>query len=353
MGMLYEKLAARALFAMDPEAAHAVGLRGMALLSRLTPLRLLMERGLAPAGSRPVEVAGLRFPNHVGLAAGFDKDALGWRAAAALGFGHVEIGTATWHAQPGNEKPRVFRYPALRTVVNRYGFPNIGAEAIARRVAGGPPRGRRPAPLGINIGKSKVVDPADREAVARDYLASFAVLAPHADYVAVNISSPNTPGLRTLQDRGPLLSLLGALQKANRALEGGARPIFLKVAPDLNPRQLDDILSVVTETGFSGIIATNTTVTRPAGTEFCEATGGLSGAPLLSRSLDVVRYLCRASEGRIPVIGCGGILSAADAGRFMDEGACLVQVYSGLVFRGPALAREVAAGLAPRQLTWI
>lgn len=353
MGILYEKAATRALYALDPETAHAVGLRGMALLGHVAPLRWLMERGLTPAGARPVEVAGLRFPNHVGLAAGFDKDALGWRAAAALGFGHVEIGTATWQAQPGNPRPRVFRYPALRAVVNRYGFPNIGAEAIARRIAAGPARGRRVAPLGINIGKSKVVDPADREAVARDYLASFAALAPLADYVAVNISSPNTPGLRTLQDRGPLLALLGALQRANRGLADGARPIFLKIAPDLNPRQLDDILAVVGETGFSGIIATNTTVARPPGTEACEVTGGLSGAPLLPRSLAVVRYLCHASGGRIPVIGCGGILGAADAGRFMDEGACLVQVYSGLVFRGPDLAREVAQGLAARSRRWI
>lgn len=353
MGILYEKVACRALFAMDPEAAHALALRGMSILGRLAPLRALMERSVAPSGTRPIEVAGLRFPNHVGLAAGFDKDALGWRAAAALGFGHVEIGTATWHAQPGNEKPRVFRYPALRAVVNRYGFPNIGAEAIAKRVADGPPPGRRIAPLGINIGKSKIVDPSDREAVAQDYLASFGALAPLADYIAVNISSPNTPGLRTLQDRGPLLSLLGALQKANRSLVGGSRPIFLKVAPDLNPRQLDDILAVVSETHFSGIIATNTTISRPLGTEACEVAGGLSGAPLLPRSLEVVRYLCRASEGRIPIIGCGGILSAADAGRFLDEGACLVQVYSGLVFRGPDLACEVAEGLATRQRTWI
>lgn len=353
MGILYEKVAARALYALDPETAHTVGLRGMALLGRLAPLRALMERGLTPAGARPVSLAGLTFPNHVGLAAGFDKDALGWRAAAALGFGHVEVGTVTWHAQPGNERPRVFRYPALRAVVNRYGFPNAGAEAVARRIASGPARGHRVAPLGINLGKSKVVDPADREAVARDYLASFAALAPLADYVAINISSPNTPGLRTLQDRGPLLSLLGALQGANRALPGGPRPVFLKIAPDLNPRQLDDILAVVAETGLSGIIATNTTISRPPGTEACEVTGGLSGAPLLPRSLAVVRYLCRASEGRIPVIGCGGILGAADAGRFLDEGAVLVQVYSGLVFRGPDLAREVAQGLGARRREWI
>jgi len=353
MGILYEKVATRALFAMNPEAAHTLALRGMALLGSTGPLRAWLERSVTPAGGKPIVVAGLSFPNFVGLAAGFDKDGLGWKGAAALGFGHVEIGTATWHAQPGNEKPRVFRYPSLRAVVNRYGFPNIGSEAIARRIASGPKRGHRVAPLGINIGKSKIVDPADREAVAKDYLASFNILAPHADYVAINISSPNTPGLRTLQDRGPLLSLLSQIQKANRELAEGSRPLFLKIAPDLNPRQLDDILAVVAETSFSGIIASNTTISRPQGTEACEVTGGLSGSPLLPRALEVVRYLCKTTNGRIPVIGCGGILSAADAGRFMDEGAALVQIYSGLVFRGPALAREVAQGLAWRQLTWV
>lgn len=353
MGMLYEHALRPLLFRLEPERAHALGIRAMALLGSCAPLRALLERSATPAGARPIEVAGLRFPNAFGLAAGFDKEALAWRAAAALGFGHAEVGTVTRLAQPGNPAPRMFRYPDLRAVVNRLGFPNTGAQAVARRLAAGPPRGRRAIPLGINIGKSKVVDPSDAAAVAEDYLASLRLLAPHADYVAVNISSPNTPGLRTLQDRGPLTSLLRALQAANRDLEGGPRPLFLKIAPDLTPRQLDDILGVVGETGLTGLIATNTTLARPPGTEACETQGGLSGAPLLPRSLAVVRYLCRASGGRLPVIGCGGILSSADAGRFLDEGACLVQAYSGLIYRGPALAREVARGLAVRQRRWV
>ena len=352
MGFLYDRAVAPLLFRLDPEMAHGAGLRAMGLLGSLAPLRALMERGLSPAGTRPIQLAGLRFPNAVGLAAGFDKDGLGWRGAAALGFGHVEVGTVTRLAQPGNPRPRVFRYPGLRAVVNRYGFPNAGAQALADRLAGGPARGRRLAPLGINLGKSKVVDAADREAVAEDYLASFRALAPHADYVAVNISSPNTPGLRALQDKAPLADLLGALRAANAGLPGGPRPLFLKIAPDLGFGQLDDILEVALGAGLSAIIATNTTVARPAGTETCEPTGGLSGAPLLSRSLGVVRYLCRASRDRIPVIGCGGILSGVDAARFLDEGARLVQVYSGLVFRGPDLAREVADALAPRHRPW-
>jgi dihydroorotate dehydrogenase len=353
MGFAYERALRPLLFRMDPERAHALGLRGMALLGACAPLRSVLERGLLPRGARPIELAGLTFPNAVGLAAGFDKEATAWRAAAALGFGHVEIGTVTRLGQPGNPAPRMFRYPHLRAVVNRLGFPNAGAEAIARRLAAAPPRGRRAIPLGVNLGKSKVVDPSDAAAVAEDYLGSLRLLAPHADYLTVNISSPNTPGLRTLQDRAPLTSLLRAIQSANRSLEGGARPVFLKIAPDLGPRQLDDILAVVADTGLSGIIATNTTLARPEGTESCETQGGLSGAPLLPRSLAVVRYLGRASSGKVPIIGCGGILSASDAGRFLDEGASLVQVYSGLVFRGPALAREVARGLAVRQRAWV
>lgn len=353
MGLLYDHAVRPLLFRMEPERAHALGLKGMALLGAFAPLRILLERGVQPAGARPIELAGLRFPNAIGLAAGFDKEAVAWRAAAALGFGHVEVGTVTRLAQPGNPAPRMFRYPALRGVVNRLGFPNDGAEDVARRLAKAPPRGRRAIPLGINLGKSKVVEPGDPEAVAADYLASLRLLAPHADYLTVNISSPNTPGLRSLQERAPLSSLLRALQEANRSLKGGPRPLFLKIAPDLNPRQLDDILGVVGDTQLAGIIATNTTLARPPGAEACETQGGLSGAPLLPRSLAVVRYLCRASQGRIPVIGCGGILSSADAGRFLDEGARMVQVYSGLIFRGPALIREVARGLAVRQRPWV
>jgi dihydroorotate dehydrogenase len=353
MGMLYDQGIRPILFALDPERAHSIGLKALSWLGACAPLRLLMERGLAPTGTRPIQLAGLSFPNAVGLAAGFDKEAMGWRAAAALGFGHVEVGTVTRLAQPGNPAPRMFRYPAIRGVVNRLGFPNAGAEAIAARLAQGPARGARRIPLGINLGKSKVVDPSDAEAVAEDYLASFRILAPHADYLTINISSPNTPGLRTLQDRVPLTSLLRALQSANVSLAGGARPVFLKIAPDLAPRQLDDILEVVGATGLAGIIATNTTLARPAGSEGCETQGGLSGAPLLSRSLNVVRYLYHSSSGRIPIIGCGGILSATDAGRFLDEGARLVQIYSGLIFRGPNLAREIARGLATRQRDWV
>lgn len=350
MSFLYEKVIAKALFRLDPELAHQIGLRGMGLLGACGPLRSLIERWQIPSGTRPVEAFGLRFPNHVGLAAGFDKDGLGWRGAAALGFGHVEVGTVTPLAQPGNEKPRVFRYPELNAVVNAYGFPNDGAQALHDRLRGQPGRGRRACPLGINIGRNKATA---NERAHEDYLACFRLLAPLADYIAVNISSPNTTGLRALQERAPLVALLTALARENRTLTGGPVPLLLKIAPDLNPNQLADIVGVVGECGFAGIIATNTTITRPAGTEACSpGRGGLSGAPLLERSLQVVRFLAKEAGGRIPVIGCGGILSAKEAGRFMDEGACLVQVYSGLIFRGPELAREIAGGLAWRQRAW-
>ena len=349
MSFLYDKVIAKALYKLDPETAHQVGLRGMGLLGAIAPLRALMERSLTPKGGRPIEAFGLKFPNHIGLAAGFDKDGLGWRGAAALGFGHVEVGTVTPKAQPGNEKPRVFRYPELNAVVNAYGFPNNGAQALYDRLSKQPGRGQRVSPLGINIGKNKATA---NEQAHEDYLTCFKLLAPLADYVVVNISSPNTTGLRALQDRAPLVTLLSTLAQENRSVAGGPVPLLLKIAPDLNPNQLADIVSVVGECGFAGIIATNTTITRPPGTEACATKGGLSGAPLLERSLKVVRFLVKESGGRIPVVGCGGITCAADAGRFMDEGACLVQVYSGLVFRGPALAREIAEGLAWRQRAW-
>jgi len=350
MSILYEKMLSKAFYAMDPETAHQVGLRGMGIIGSIAPLRWLMERGLSPEGAKPIKLFGLKFPNHVGLAAGFDKDGLGWRGAAALGFGHVEVGTVTRHAQAGNEKPRVWRYPQIKAIVNAYGFPNLGAQALCDRLKNHPGRGQRVCPLGINIGKSKITLIEEAE---EDYLFSFKLLAPYADYLVVNISSPNTAGLRALQDRGPLVKLLSTLTKENKNTSGGPVPLLLKVAPDLNPAQLEDILSVVSETQFAGIIATNTTITRPHGTEKCETRGGLSGQPLLEKSLQIVRFLSKSSQGKIPIIGCGGITSAADAGRFMDEGASLVQVYSGLVFRGPSLAKEIAQGLSWRQRSWI
>lgn len=304
MSFLYEKVIAKALYTLDPETAHQLGLRGMGLLGACAPLRLLMERSLTPQGGRPIEAFGLKFPNHIGLAAGFDKDGIGWRGAAALGFGHVEVGTVTPKAQPGNEKPRVFRYPELNAVVNAYGFPNNGAQALHDRLSKQPGRGQRVCPLGINIGKNKATA---NEQAHEDYLACFKLLAPLADYVAVNISSPNTTGLRALQDRAPLVTLLSALAQENRSVAGGPVPLLLKIAPDLNPNQLADIVSVVGECGFAGIIATNTTTTRPAGTETCSpGRGGLSGAPSSNAP-----YRWSASSPRKPTDASPSLAAAA------------------------------------------
>jgi dihydroorotate dehydrogenase len=285
----------------------------------------------------------------VGLAAGFDKNAEAWRAAAALGFGHVEIGTVTAQAQPGNPKPRVFRYPAEEAVINRMGFNNPGAAAVAARLARQPGPGRRRIPLGVNLGKTKAV--ALDQATA-DYLASFALLAGHADYLVLNVSSPNTPDLRKLQEEERLRELLGAIVAANRerAARLGQRrvPVLLKIAPDLTWPQIDAVLGAIAEFGLDGIVATNTTLARPGFFATVAETGGLSGAPLRRRSTEIISYIARHTEGHLPIIGSGGIGDPASAGEKLDAGATLVQIYTGMIFRGPFFAREMAWALADR-----
>ncbi len=351
MGLIYEKIVRPLAFRRDPESAHESVVSALSVLGHLPPVCRLMEwwNALPASARKPVECAGLQFPNRVGLAAGFDKNAHCWPAAAALGFGHVEIGTVTRLAQPGNPQPRLFRFPAEEAVLNRMGFNNEGAEAVARRLAGQPKRGHRRLPLGINLGKSKV---APLEEAVADYLGSFALLADHADYVAINVSSPNTPGLRKLQERGPLVELLGALQAANDAREaatlGGRRPIFLKIAPDLTWPQIDDILQILHDLHFDGIIATNTTLERPGPFAAVNEAGGLSGRPLCRRSTQIINYIARATGGRLPIIGVGGITDPATAGEKLDAGATLVQVYSGWIYRGPFFAAELARALAYR-----
>ena len=352
MGLFYERIVRPLLFRQEAEHAHESAVRALAWLGRVGPVCRALERWaqLPAARFRPVEAFGLKCPNAVGLAAGFDKNATAWPAAAALGFGHVEAGTVTARAQPGNERPRMFRYPAHEAVINRMGFNNEGAAAVALRLNTLPPAGRRRIPLGINLGKSKIAAP--EEAVA-DYLDSFALLADHADYVVLNVSSPNTPGLRALQDEKPLRELLGAVTAARRdraAAPGGRRvPVLLKIAPDLTWPQIDAVLGVIAEFGLDGIIATNTTLARPGFFASANQTGGLSGAPLRRRSTEIVGYIARATGGRLPIIGVGGITDPASAAEKLDAGAVLVQVYTGMIFRGPFFARDLARGLADRQ----
>ncbi len=354
MGCLYEKVLRPALFKMDSEPAHELGVDALALLGRVVPLCRLMESCMQLSAShyRPVEAFGLKFPNAVGLAAGFDKNARAWEAAAALGFGHVEIGTVTALAQSGNPKPRMFRYPAEEAVINRMGFNNEGSEVVAARLAKQPGPGQRRIPLGVNLGKSKV---APLEDAVADYLTSFSRLADFADYLVLNVSSPNTPGLRQLQDEKPLRELLGAIMAANReraAKRGCALlPVLLKIAPDLSWPQIDAALGVIAEFGLAGIIATNTTLARPGFFSEVNESGGLSGKPLRKKSTEVVNYISRATAGKLPIIGVGGISDPAGAAEKLDAGATLVQVYTGMIYRGPFFARDLAWALSDRQRT--
>lgn len=348
MDFLYEKVMRPWFFGMDSERAHEVGVNLMSKLGKLGPVCRAMEAWHRLPVDRfgPVKAFGLDFPNAVGLAAGFDKHATAWPAAAAMGFGHVEIGTVTALPQPGNPQPRVFRFPEQEAVINRMGFNNEGAEAVAARLAKQSPRGKRRIPLGVNIGKSKVTS---LDAAVDDYLRSFELLADYADYLVLNVSSPNTPGLRELQGADRLRELLGAVAGANAARGDDRRPLLLKIAPDLTYRQIDEVLVVIETFGFDGIIATNTTLARPGSFAEVDEAGGLSGAPLRRRSTDVINYIARATRGKLPIIGVGGITDAASAGEKLDAGACLVQLYTGMIYRGPFFAAELAKGLSDRQ----
>jgi len=352
MGKYYETLFRPAFFRRDSERAHELGVEAMALLAALPPLRGALEcwHRLGDGAHRPVEAFGLRFPNAIGLAAGFDKNARAWPAAAAMGFGHVEIGTVTALAQPGNPKPRMFRYPAQEAVINRMGFNNEGSEAVAARLAKQPGPGQRRIPLGVNLGKSKVTE---IERATEDYLTSFRRLADYADYLVLNVSSPNTPNLRQLQDEARLRELLGAVTAANReraTTTGRVRvPILLKIAPDLTWPQIDAVLGVIAEHNLDGIIATNTTLARPGVFATVNEAGGLSGAPLRRRSTEIVAYIARATGGRLPIIGVGGIVDAESAAEKLDAGATLVQLYTGMIYRGPFFAAELARALVERQ----
>ncbi|HKB89267.1 MAG TPA: quinone-dependent dihydroorotate dehydrogenase [Opitutaceae bacterium] len=352
MGKFYENLVRPALFKLDSERAHEIGVKALALLGGLPPVCRMLEKCHAmPRDSRPVECFGLKFPNAVGLAAGFDKNGHAWPAAAALGFGHVEIGTVTRHRQAGNPRPRMFRYPSQEAIINRMGFNNDGAEAVSRRLARRPGPGRRQIPLGINLGKSKIT-PLDQ--AIEDYLGSFALLADHADYIVINVSSPNTPDLRKLQEEERLQALLRALVDANAARQklGKSRPLLLKIAPDLNYRQIDDVLRTIIDLKLDGIIATNTTLERPNEFASVNEAGGLSGAPLRHKSTQIISYIAKVTGGKLPIIGVGGIIDGESAGEKLDAGASLVQIYTGMIYRGPFFAYDVARALNARQLAW-
>ena len=354
--MLYRRALRPLLFraaGRDAEAIHERVLAGLAAISRHPALTRTLEIASSlghtadPALAR--EMFGLRFPNPVGLAAGFDKNAVAVPALAALGFGFVEIGTVTYHAQPGNPRPRLFRLPADAALINRMGFNNAGAAAVAARLAGQP---TVRIPIGVSLGKSKV---APLEDAVSDYLGALELLYSHGDYFAVNVSSPNTPGLRALQERDRLDALLAALmgrlgERASAEGRPAPKPLLVKVAPDLDDAALDDVVEVCLARGVSGLIAVNTTIARdglsaatPAALR--DEAGGLSGGPLRARARAVVRRLHMRAGARLPIVGCGGIFTADDARRMLDAGAALVQLYTGFIYEGPGIAWRIVTDL--------
>ena len=333
----------------DAEHVHEQTLAAIARIGRNRPA-LAALAALCASHRAPATVAGIQFPGIVGLAAGMDKDGVGIMTWGSLGFGYVELGKVTAQVQPGNDKPRLFRLPESSAIINRMGFNNLGAPALADRLAAaGVSRGNLAVgiPIGISIGKTKKVPLAE---AVEDYLASLRSVAQYADYLAVNVSSPNTPGLRSLQDAGSLAGLISALVNEAWRLADGAPPvpIFVKVAPDLTEAALEEVVRVCTEAGAEGLIATNTTLRRDgisADQPLAVEAGGLSGAPLTRRARQVVRFL--AERTTLPIMGVGGIMSRDDGQAMLDAGASLLQIYTGYVYRGPALVDDLNRLTAP------
>lgn len=335
------------LFKMDPEFAHDFVLTLLRLTGALPPVRHFLSRAFSPASSQPVSLAGINFPNRVGLAAGFDKNGTAWRGLACLGFGHLELGTVTMLPQKGNPRPRIFRFPDQEALINRMGFPGKGADYVARRLPlpGSLPERERII-LGMNIGRNK--ETSNKEA-ALDYLGCMRSLYRKVDYFTVNVSSPNTIGLRELQGKEFLEDLLHKIMAECIRLREEVKkplPVFVKLSPDLSDQDLDDALEVIISASADGVIASNTTIQREGlmvrdpGIE-----GGLSGEPLKEISTRQIREIHRRTGGKLPIIGVGGISSVEDALEKLDTGADLIQVYSGMVFQGPGLIPELVGSL--------
>ena len=363
MGWPYRHLVRPLLFKQDPERAHNVALTALGVAAKTSFASLAIE-SFCSAPPLPVELFGLKFPNPVGLAAGMDKFATAIPIWEKLGFGFSELGGVTWQAQPGNPPPRVFRAVADEGIVNRMGFNNPGAPTFARKLAEWKKARRWPShPVGINLGKSKNTP---LEKAAEDYASSFRALREFADFFVVNVSSPNTPNLRQLQDKAALDEIFAALQEvqkrdeccvtrddpgsASRITHHASKPILVKVAPDLSFAALDEILELVAPRNIAGIVATNTTITRPQTGDatlqkIYAETGGLSGRPVRARSTEIIRHLFKQTRGTVPIIGVGGIFNAEDAWEKITAGASLVQIYTGMVYEGPGIARNIVAAL--------
>jgi dihydroorotate dehydrogenase len=342
MPMLPYSLARPFLFGLDPETAHELMMRSLAQAQR-TPLEWAYRGALV---HDPIELAGLKFPNRVGLAAGLDKNARCIDGLGAMGFGFVEVGTVTPLAQPGNPKPRLFRLPGAKALINRLGFNNDGLDAFIANVRRSTFRSKGRI-LGLNIGKNAATPIGN---ATSDYLICLEGVYPHADYVTVNISSPNTSHLRSLQDDGALGRLLTALGSRREVLaqqHGRRVPIFVKIAPDLDSSQVDAIAATLKRCGMDGVIATNTTTSREAvkGLPHADETGGLSGAPLLEASNRVIVQLRGALGKPFPIIGVGGVMSAQDAVSKIEAGADAIQIYTGLIYAGPQLVSDAARAI--------
>jgi dihydroorotate dehydrogenase len=342
---MYRAVVRPLLFALPPSTAHEIAFAALAPVEHVAPLRACVRALMAPPRDERlvVRAMGLEFAHPLGVAGGLDKEARRPRALASLGFAHVEVGTVTAHPQQANPEPNLFRLPADRALINRLGFPNAGAAAIARRLRG--TRGAGGAPLGVSIGKSRVVPVDDLDAVVADYVASLEAVRDVADFLVVNVSSPNTAGLRSMQHGEHARTLLSTL-----AARTEGRPLLVKIAPDLEDAQIEALLAVVEEIQLAGVVATNTTIARPTLSTGADrvatiGAGGLSGPPLRARALDVVRRV-RARLGRkITVVGVGGIETADDAITFIRAGADLLQMYTGFIYEGPGAPGRIARGL--------
>ena len=330
------------LFRLEPEVAHQLTLR-LLQIGGIEPVRSVL-RTIYSAPSKPVQAFGLTFKNPMGLAAGYDKNGIAIKGLAALGFGHIEVGTVTPRSQPGNPKPRVFRLIEDEAVINRLGFPSKGAEYASRQLS--TLHGQRATIIGINLGKNK---DTPLEEASNDYIELMRRFLVPADYLTINISSPNTVGLRRLQGRDLLEQLLGAIQKEREMISlgrGGHAPILVKIAPDLNEAELYDAVGVILDKGMDGIIATNTTLAREGlRSKHQDESGGLSGSPLAAKSEAILSRVVKLVEGRIPIVSVGGIMSPDDAKKRLALGASLVQVYTGLIYRGPTLVQQIVKSL--------
>lgn len=350
------KLLRSFLFLFGPEWAHYFSMNGLKLLCKIPGVKKLIASNFKLQEGKPYEFLNLQFPNRVGLGAGFDKNAKYLNELEALGFGFVEIGTVTPRPQPGNDKPRLFRLPKDKALINRMGFNNDGVEVVAGRLK----KWRKsleselPTPnsrliIGGNIGKNKITPNED---AWKDYEICFNALHDHVDYFVVNVSSPNTPGLRELQEKDSLRKILSNLQIQNSSRpqrDKIQKPILLKIAPDLTEGQLDDVIDLAMEIKLDGLVATNTTISREGlglqSSVVSRQSGGLSGLPLKQRSTEVVKYICQKTNGKIPVIASGGIFTGADAKEKIDAGASLVQVWTGFIYEGPSIVKNICKSL--------